>query len=179
MDFFGILKDFDPGLVSKYMLWEFLIGATIGFILSRFLQFKARQASNLTVTSPKEYLSLHFGRQLPRHTFDPLPLPPVFIIVESANDQVISERFFSLAGSSTKATYNNGEYQGHGYAAWESPVYCCTVVFPCLVGFLLALLPFVGNFFTPLFYSGLAWMMVTGISQFIWTIIQSRRDTAN
>lgn len=157
----GILGDLDILLIAKYMGIELLIGAMVGVIFKQIMKMRANGISDSQVISARDYTSTYFGNDFPKHAFEVFRLPPDFVIVQSKNDAVISEEYFSVFGSATKATYKNGKYQGHGYSAFSSPVYLCTVVLPILVGFFPSLLPFVGKIFEPCLFSGLAWSVMT------------------
>lgn len=149
---------------------ELLIGAMVGFIFKQIMKMRANGISGSQVISVHDYTSSYFGNTFPRHAFEVFRLSPDFVIVQSEHDEVISEQYFSLLGSATKASYTNGEYQGHGYSAFSSPVYLCTVVFPILVGFFPSLLPFVGKIFEPFLFSGLAWSLMTFLLPALFSI---------
>lgn len=166
----GILGDLDILLIAKYMGIELLIGTMVGFIFKQIMKMRANGISNSQIISARDYMSTYFGNDFPKHAFEVFRLPPDFVIVQSENDAVISEEYFSFFGSATKATYKNGEYQGHGYSAFSSPVYLCTVVFPILVGFFPSLLPFVGKIFEPFLFSGLAWSLMTFLLPALFSI---------
>lgn len=157
----GILGDLNILLIAKYMGIELLIGAMVGVIFKQIMKMRANGISDSQAISARDYTSTYFGNDFPKHAFEVFRLPPDFVIVQSKNDAVISEEYFSVFGSATKATYKNGKYQGHGYSAFSSPVYLCTVVLPILVGFSPSLLPFVGKIFEPCLFSGLAWSVMT------------------
>jgi hypothetical protein len=165
MQFFRMLQDFNTVVILKYIIVDLLIGIAVGFILKQAIKINANRTSNLQVISAKDYTSSYFGKNFPKHAFDIFQLSPEFVVLQSANDQVISEDFYTFLGSSTKAQYENEEYRGHGYSALSSPVYLCTVVLPIAIGFFPALLPFVGKAFSPLLYSGMGWMFLEFLAQ--------------
>jgi|GEM_PF-2702249 len=159
------------------MGFELLLGAIIGFILTQVIRIRASRISNVQVIPARRYDSSYFGRSFPKHGFDAFCLPPEFVVVQSEDNEIFSEEFYTLLGSSTKATYENGRYNGHGYSALRSPVYLCTVVIPILVGFFPAILPFIGQLFEPLLFSGMAWMFITFWIQPLFLIFnQSAND---
>ena len=165
MDSLGIFRDFDLVVISKCMIVELAIGIVVGFILKQVAKIGANRTSDLQVISSSEYISRHFAKNFPRHAFDIFQLPPEFVIVQSVNDRVISEDFYTSLGSSTKVLYDNEEYRGYGYSALTAPVYLCTVVIPIVVGFFPALLPFIGKTFSPLLYSGMTWRFLSFLIQ--------------
>jgi hypothetical protein len=137
MDFLGIFRDFDLALISKCMIVELAIGVVVGFTLKQVAKISANRTSNLQVISSNEYTSPHFAKSFPRHAFDIFQLPPEFVIVQSVNDRLISEDFYTSLGSSTKVFYENEEYRGYGYSAlttwlslYGSYPNCCWVL-PC------------------------------------------------
>jgi hypothetical protein len=86
---------------------------------------------------------------------------------------VISEELFTFLGASSKFVYENGVFKGGEFSILIYPVYLFTVIVPILVGFFPSLLPFVGKFFSPLFYSGISWLFLTFLVQ---TIIGSLKQ---
>lgn len=171
MEFLGLFRDFDIALIAKYMTVELLIGAVIGLISKQVAKSNASSASDLHVVPARDYTSSYFGRNFPRHAFDTFRLPPEFVIVQSANGEILGEEFFTFLGSSTKARYENGEYKGHSFSALTSSMYFCTVVIPIVAGFFPALtLPF-GKAFIPLLFSGVTWLFIGVLIQTLTTVI--------
>jgi hypothetical protein len=143
------------------MILELAIGIVVGFILKQVAKVGANRTSNLQVISSNEYTSSHFANNFPKHSFDIFQLPPKFVIVQSVNDRLVSEDFYTSLGSSTKVLYENEEYRGYVYSTLTAPVYLCTVVISIVIGFFPALLPFIGKTFCPRLYSGMTWMFLS------------------
>jgi hypothetical protein len=96
--------------------------------------------------------------------------------VKSSNGEVVSEKFFTFLGASSKFVYENGIYKGRKFSILIYPVYLFTVILPIVIGFFPSLLPFIGKFFTPLFYSGIVWLFLTFLMQ---TLIGSLKQALN
>jgi hypothetical protein len=164
MDILGIFRDFDMASISKYMGMEFLIGAVIGLVIKQLTMVNSRSSSDLQVISGKEYTATYPDRNLVKHPFDIFLLNPEFVILKTEGGTVTKEEFYTFFGASMKISYENGNKQYDG-SALTSPIYLCTVLIPIVAGFFPSLLPFVGQYFSPLLYSGLVWMFLTFLLQ--------------
>ena len=162
-----MFDDFDLLLVAKFAIGELLIGIIAGIIFKLVMKFNANQDNNCQIFEPKAYSSIKFGKFSPRHFGDALLLSPEFIVVKSLNGQVISEEFFTFLGASSKFVYENGIYKGGEFSFLIYPVYLFTVIIPIMVGFFPSLIPFIGKFFSPLLYSGIAWLFLTFLIQIV------------
>ena len=162
-----MFSGFDLLLIAKFAIGELLIGIIAGIIFKLVMKFNANQDSNCQIFESKAYNSIKFGKFAPRHFGDALLLSPEFIIVKSLDGQVISEEFFTFLGASSKFVYENGIYKGGEFSFLIYPVYLFTVIVPIVVGFFPSLLPFVGQLFSPLLYSGIVWLFSTFLIQAI------------
>lgn len=167
-----IFDNFNPVLIGQYMFVEFIIGVVVGTIFKFIAKFNANRADNFQVFPATDYSSIQFGENFPRAEFDPLKLPPEFVIVQYDSDTVICEDFFTFLGSSLKVEYQNGQYLEAGQSALSSPVYLFTVVVPAILGFYSMFFPFVSQVGSLLLVSGLAWMFITFWIPMIWGILQ-------
>jgi hypothetical protein len=161
MEIFDIFKSIDLILIGKYMAAELLIGIIVGITVKYVAKFNASRASDIQVFPATEYSSRHFGKNFPRGAFDFFKLPPEFVLVQYADNEVVCENFFTFLGDSTKAEYRDGQYRGHGFSALSSPIYLFTVVIPIVLGFFPALLPLINKIGGSLLMSGLIWMFMT------------------
>jgi hypothetical protein len=161
MEVFDVFKSLDFILIGKCMAVELFLGVFAGIIVKFAAKFNASRTNSVQAFRATDYSSRHFGRNFPRGAFDLFKLPPEFVVVQYDSNEVISEKFFTFLGDSTKAEYQNGEYRGHGFSALSSPIYLTTVVIPIVLGFFPSLLPFVNKIGSPLLFSGLAWMFIT------------------
>jgi hypothetical protein len=162
-----MFNDFDPLLITKFTICELILGIIAGIIFKQVIKFNANQDINCQIFEPKAYTSIKFGQFSPRHFGDAFLLSPEFIIVKSLNGEVISEEFITFLGASSKFLYEYGVYKGGDFSAWMYPVYISTVIIPIVIGFFPSLLPFVGKFFSPLLYSGIAWLFLTFLIQML------------
>ena len=162
-----MFSGFDLLLIAKFEIGELLIGIIAGIIFKLVMKINANQDSNCQIFKPKEYTSIKFGKFAPRYFGDALLLSPEFIIVKSLDGQVISEEFLTFLGASSTFVYENGIYKGSEFSFLIYPVYLFTVIVPIVVGFFPSLLPFVGQFFSPLLYSGIVWLCSTFLIQII------------
>jgi hypothetical protein len=164
MDILGMFGDFDIASISKYMGIEFIIGAVIGLVIKQLTIVNSRNTSDLQVISGKEYTAAYPDRNLLRHPFDIFLLTSEFVILKTEHGTITKEEFYTFFGASMKISYENGSKKYDG-SALTSPIYLCTVLIPIVVGFFPSLLPFVGQYFSPLLYSGLLWMFLTFLLQ--------------
>jgi hypothetical protein len=162
MDFLGILKDLNWALISQYMVIELVIGAIAGLIFKQVKKISASRNPNLQVISSKDYTSQHFAKNFPRHSFDIFRLPPEFVIVQSEDEQLISEDFYTFLGSSVQVFYENGAYKEGSCSALKAPVYIFTVMLPIFIGFFPTVLslPFIGKTGNLMLYSGAIWAVL-------------------
>ncbi len=164
MDILGMFRDFDIASISKYMVVEFFIGAVVGLVIKQLTIANSRSMSDVQVISAKEYTATYPDRNLLRNPFDIFLLIPEFVILKTENETIAREEFYTFFGASMKISYEDGieKYDG---SALTSPIYLCTVLIPIVVGFFPSLLPFIGQYFSPLLYSGLVWMFLTFLLQ--------------
>ena len=141
---------------------EFAIGVAVGLVVKLVARARTVGNENLQLFPAQAYESIEFGTDFPTHGFDVLSLPPEFVVVESAGGEVISEDFYTVLGSSSKAIYQNGDYRGKTYSALSSPLYLCTVLIPSIAGGCFPFLkPLIGGNFNPLLCSGIIWLAIT------------------
>ncbi|WP_310485165.1 hypothetical protein [Chamaesiphon sp. VAR_48_metabat_403] len=160
-----MFDDFDLLLIAKFAIGELLIGIISGIIFKLVIKFNADRDSNCQIFESKAYSSIEFGKFAPRHFGDAFLFSPEFVIVRSSNGEVISEKFLTFLGASSKFVYENGISKGGDFLIFTYPVYLSTVILPIIVGFFPSLLPFIGKFFSPLLYSGIAWLFLTFLLQ--------------
>ncbi len=151
-----MFDNFDSLLIAKFAIGELIIGIIAGIILKEVMRFNANKDNSCKVFDSKAYSSIKFGKFSPRYFGDALLLSPEFVIVKSLNGAVVSEEFFTFLGASSKFLYENGIYKGGEFSILIYPVYLFTVIVPIAVGFFPSFLPFIGKFFSPLLYSGIA-----------------------
>jgi hypothetical protein len=169
MDFSGIFSNLD--VVLKLMFVELLLGCIAGFIFKQIIKIKARNDENTQIFSPSEYTSVHFGKNFPRCSMDILLLDPEFILVKIEGSET-TEEFYNFLGACEKFKYQNGRIISGGLLLLN-PVYLCTVVIPSVIGFFPSLIPFINQYFSPLFYSGLLWMFATFLIQTVIGILKN------
>jgi hypothetical protein len=137
-----------------------LVPLLASFSSKQAIKIKAGFNSEFRVVSSKEYTSNHFGENPPK-PFDTFDLPLEFVVLQSIEGEIVSEDFYTFLGASTKADYQDGKFKNYSSAAWNSPVYLCTVLIPVLVGCFSFLIPFIGKTFIPLLYSGVIWTLLS------------------
>jgi hypothetical protein len=165
MDILGVFRDFGIASIFKYMGIEFLMGAVIGLVIKQLTIFNSRNASNTQIVSAKEYTATYPDGNLLKHPFDLFLLTPEFVVLKTENGVISREEFYTFFGASMIINYENGMKRYGGGSALTAPIYLCTVVVPSVVGFFTSLLPFIGQYFSPLLYSGLVWMFLTFLLQ--------------
>jgi hypothetical protein len=173
MDFSGIFNGLEA--VVKLMALEIAIGCIVGLIVKQVVKIKVQNEPNTQIFSPNDYTSVYFGKNFPRCGGDMFLLSPEFIVVRSEGNATTTEEFYNFLGARAKFKYEDGRIISGGFFLFD-PVYLCTVVIPSLVGFFPSFIPFVSQYFSPLLYSGLAWMLTTFVVQII---IGSLKNAAN
>jgi hypothetical protein len=166
MDFSGIFDNSDI-LIFKLMAVELFVGCFIGFIFKQFVKNNAENNVDIQIVSPDEYSSIHFGKKFPADSLDIfLFLPPEFILLTSESDEIVEEKFYYFFGSSREAKYQNRKIKSYGSLEIE-PVYLCTVLIPISIGFFLSFSPLFGQYFRLLLCSGIIWIIIVFMLQFL------------
>jgi hypothetical protein len=173
MDFLGIFKGLEA--LVKLMALELAIGCIVGLIVKQIVKIKAQNEPSTQIFLPNEYTSVYFGKNFPRCGGDMFLLSPEFIVVRSEGNATTTEEFYNFLGARAKFKYEDGRIVSGGFFLFD-PVYLCTVVIPSLIGFFPSFIPFVSHYFSPLLYSGLAWIFTTFLGQII---IGSLKNAAN